>query len=181
MKSIFIFKKLRVASWSVIISTLSVLVGQMAKHQHSITPVEHKLCYAAPMEEAAEGQPEFDISGFGIIPTKPTFPTIPGPTITLPTYYYDGPNMVPYYEQPEFVKDYFSNLTTNYPTNNVGNCGYVAAAMLLSYYDTYWNPNFIPDQYNNSNLTELDSLDDKTFDSPGVNDIHEDLWLTISQ
>ena len=76
--------------------------------------------------------------------------------------------------QPE---DYFSNLTTNYPTNNVGNCGYVAAAMLLSYYDTYWNPNFIPDQYNNSNLTELDSLDDKTFDSPGVNDIHEDLWV----
>ena len=177
MKSMFIFKKLRVASWSVIISTLSVLVGQMAKHQHSITPVEHKLCYAAPTEEAAEGQPEFDISGFGIIPTKPTFPTIPGPTITLPTYYYDGPNMVPYYEQPEFVKDYFSNLTTNRPRNNVGNCGYVAAAMLLSYYDTYWNPNFIPDQYNNSNLTELDSLDDKTFDSPGVNDIHEDLWV----
>ncbi len=177
MKSTVFFKKLRVASWSVIISTLSVLVGQMAKHQHSITPVEHKLCYAAPTEEAAEGQPEFGISGFGIIPTKPTFPTIPGPTITLPTYYYDGPNMVPYYEQPEFVKDYFSNLTTNYPTNNVGNCGYVAAAMLLSYYDTYWNPNFIPDQYNNSNLTELDSLDDKTFDSPGVNDIHEDLWV----
>ena len=173
MKSIFLFKKLRVASWSVIISTLSVLVGQMAKHQHSITPVEHKLCYAAPTEEAAEGQPEFDISGFGIIPTKPTFPTIPGPTITLPTYYYDGPNMVPYYDQPEFVKDYFSNLTTNRPRNNVGNCGYVAAAMLLSYYDTYWNPDFIPDQYNNQDMTELDSLGDKVFDSPGVNDIYE--------
>ncbi|MBP5091169.1 MAG: hypothetical protein J6328_01225 [Bacilli bacterium] len=176
MKSKVLFKKLRVASWSVIISTLSILVGQTAKHQHGITPVERfedKLCYAAPTEETAEGQPDIDISGFGFIPTKPTFPTIPGPTITLPTYYYDGPNMVPYYEQPEFVKDYFSNLTTNYPRNNVGNCGYVAAAMLLSYYDTYWNPGFIPDQYNNQDMTELDSLGDKVFDSPGVNDIYE--------
>lgn len=166
--------------WGIIASTITVVAGQFSherKGASSPVLIKESLCYAS------QEQPDRQISevaGFGIPgigwPNIPIIPPI-GPTLTLPTYYYNGPNVVPYYEQPEFVKDYFRNLQTNFPTNNVGNCGYVAAAMLLSYYDTYWNPNFIPDQYNNSNLTELDSLNDKTFDSPGVNDIHEDLWV----
>ena len=54
---------------------------------------------------------------------------------------------------------YFSNLSGNdVPFNVLGSCGYVAMAMLLSYYDVYWNDNFVANDYerdatykNNSN------------------------------
>ena len=82
-----------------------------------------------------------------------------------------------YYEQPKFVFDYFSNLDLNMPTNNVGNCGYVALTMLLSYYDTYWNGDIIPAVYNNPNQTVISSLADDLFDSPGVTDYHAPLYL----
>ncbi|MEE3426447.1 MAG: hypothetical protein VZR55_00955 [Candidatus Enteromonas sp.] len=170
------------AVWGVIASSVAAVCGRFCPKTQNAAPADfaEDRLYGAQAEVEAPAGPIADPAGFGIPgiggPSIPIIPPI-GPTLTLPTYYYNGPNVVPYYEQPEFVKDYFRNLQTNFPTNNVGNCGYVAAAMLLSYYDTYWNPNFIPDQYNNSNLAELDSLDDKTFDSPGVNDIHEDLWV----
>ena len=48
-----------------------------------------------------------------------------------------GAQTADYFEQPSFVVDYFANLTEHFPTNNSGNCGYTAAAMLLSYYDVY--------------------------------------------
>ena len=83
---------------------------------------------------------------------------------------------VDYYEQPNFVRDYFRNLTENFPTNNSGNCGYVALAMLLSYYDTYWNSDFVPDCYNNPELTRLMSFDDSSYSSPGVNDTYYPVW-----
>ena len=63
-----------------------------------------------------------------------------------------------YFEQPKFVINYFNNLDLNMPTNNVGNCGYVALTMLLSYYDTYWNGDIIPDIYNNPNQTVISAL-----------------------
>lgn len=168
------------AIWGVIASAVVAVCGRFCpKTQnvaHANVAEETLSSSTAEMEEPIGPIAEasgLGIPGFG----EPSIPINPpnGPTLNVPTYYYNGPNVVPYYEQPEFVKDYFSNLHTNFPTNNVGNCGYVAAAMLLSYYDTYWDPDFIPNQYNNQDLTELDSLGDKEFDSPGVKDVYENL------
>ena len=90
---------------------------------------------------------------------------------------YEGPNVANYREQPNFVKDYFRNLKTNFPTNDDdNNCGYVSAAMLLSYYDTCWNSSIVPDVFNNSNKTELNSLSDTFFDAPGVKDYNLQVW-----
>ena len=168
------------ATLCVIASAVAAVSGNCCSRSRNTARIdasEEILCGSQAEIEATSG-PIAETSGFGISDFgKPGLPITPpnGPTLNIPTYYYRGPNLVPYYEQPVFVKDYFRNLETNYPTNNVENCGYVAAAMLLGYYDTYWNPDFIPDQYNNEDLTELDSLEDRTFDCPGVKDIYEEL------
>lgn len=74
-----------------------------------------------------------------------------------------------YYEQPYFVGDYFRNLTEHFPTNNCGNCGYTSVAMLLCYYDTYWNGNIIDDNFNSdpAKITDPKSSD---YSSPGITD-----------
>lgn len=46
-----------------------------------------------------------------------------------------------------FMQAYFDGLTNNFGMNYRGSCGYVAIAMLLSYYDTFINDTFIPEQY----------------------------------
>ncbi|MBO4737638.1 MAG: hypothetical protein J5627_04315 [Bacilli bacterium] len=74
-----------------------------------------------------------------------------------------------YYEQPTFVVDYFRNLTENFPTNNCGNCGYTAAAMLLCYYDTYWNANIINDRFN-SDPAKISGPESYDCSSPGIKD-----------
>lgn len=74
-----------------------------------------------------------------------------------------------YYEQPDFVLEYFRNLTEHFPTNNCGNCGYTAATMLLSYYDTYWNGDIINDKFN-SDPAMIGTLWNRDYSSPGVND-----------
>lgn len=90
---------------------------------------------------------------------------------------YHGENMSYYCEQPVFVRDYFRNMTVEFPTNNDDrNCGYVAFSMLLSYYDTYWNSNFIEDKYNTSQKAHLDSLADTDFVSPGVKELNLPVW-----
>ncbi|MCR5513914.1 MAG: hypothetical protein K6F36_00565 [Bacilli bacterium] len=96
----------------------------------------------------------------------------------LPGFYpYTGENRASYCDQPIFVKDYFRNLKTNLATNgDAQNCGYVGLAMLLSYYDTYWNSSFIDDRYNNAGMTHLDALSDNEFISPGINDLFVEVW-----
>ena len=74
-----------------------------------------------------------------------------------------------YYEQPTFVGDYFRNLTENFPTNNCGNCGYTAAAMLLCYYDTYWNGKIIDDHFN-SDPAMIKDPKSTDYSSPGITD-----------
>ena len=90
-----------------------------------------------------------------------------------------GAQSVDYFEQPTFVSDYFANLTEHFPTNNSGNCGYTAAAMLLSYYDTYWNLNIIPDQFNDLTPSRV-HRDDNHYSSPGVNDYYAPVWTEIN-
>ena len=81
-----------------------------------------------------------------------------------------------YYEQPDFVGDYFRNLTEYFPTNNCGNCGYTAAAMLLCYYDTYWNGEIIPDQFNSA-PAKIGDVSNRDYSSPGINDFAADIKL----
>lgn len=42
---------------------------------------------------------------------------------------------------------YFNNLKTNFANNSHGTCAYVAASMLLSYYDTFWSDRIILEKY----------------------------------
>lgn len=46
-----------------------------------------------------------------------------------------------------YATHYFYQLTSNYGKNWHGSCTYVAWAMLLSYYDTYWRDDYIPEVY----------------------------------
>ena len=50
-------------------------------------------------------------------------------------------------EYDSFLVSYYDNLTYNFGVNYKNSCGYIAAAMLLSYYDTYWDDTIIPEQY----------------------------------
>ncbi|GEM_PF-3650298 len=86
-----------------------------------------------------------------------------------------GAETADYFEQPGFAAEYFANLTEHFPTNNANNCGYVAAAMLLSYYDTYWNGSIIPNWFNNPMASRV-HLDDSHYSSPGVNDFYAPVW-----
>lgn len=82
-----------------------------------------------------------------------------------------------------FSKFYFSNLLNNLPANYDGICGYTAISMLMSYYDTYWNNNFIDNVYSNNQQTPyITDLNDmvNTYDSPGVRDQYISLSNYVS-
>lgn len=66
-----------------------------------------------------------------------------------------------------FLCSYFDNLTYNIGMNYKGSCGYVALAMLLSYYDTFLSDSIVPEQYDvNSIGTGNDMVERRN--SPGV-------------
>lgn len=53
-----------------------------------------------------------------------------------------------------FTTSYFDNLTYNFGMNYKGSCGYIAIAMMLSYYDTYLSDSIVPEQYDVSSNGE---------------------------
>lgn len=61
---------------------------------------------------------------------------------------------------------YYYYLRMNYPLNHKGTCAYVAIAMLLQYYDTFWNDNLIPENYEVEEISTT-SINDITV-SPGL-------------
>ena len=70
---------------------------------------------------------------------------------------------------------YFNNLRSNFGNNLFGSCTYVSIGMLLSFYDSYWNDSFVPEQYDvkASFYTTLQSgadfeLPPVDVDSPGI-------------
>lgn len=65
-----------------------------------------------------------------------------------------------------FLQHYFYNLQSNFGNNIAGTCGYVAVGMLLSYFDTYWDDNIVPEVYE-TNAT-ISSLSDYHYNSPGA-------------
>ena len=48
---------------------------------------------------------------------------------------------------------YFQNLHTNFGHNKKGSCGYVAAAMLLSYYDTILSDKIVPREFEQNTIS----------------------------
>lgn len=71
----------------------------------------------------------------------------------------------------KFATYYFYNLTDNFGYNYIGSCSYTAAAMLLSYYDTFWNDAVISDDLNYEQdrqwISSNYSIDNIT-NSPGI-------------
>lgn len=67
------------------------------------------------------------------------------------------------------MKNYFYNLRNKFGYNEFGSCGYVGIGMLLTYYDSYWNDNLVPD--NLEAKTDLLTQDQYTYaPSPGSNE-----------
>lgn len=70
---------------------------------------------------------------------------------------------------------YFNNLISNFGNNTDGTCGYIAIATLLSYYNYFYNSDFIDENLCNNTSFEINSvfnsiyLDEFT-ESPGYND-----------
>ena len=62
---------------------------------------------------------------------------------------------------------YFHNLNENFGNNIESTCGYVAAGMLLSFYDSYWNDNFIQEDYDV--YGEIEASTYEIVSSPGIN------------
>ncbi len=64
-----------------------------------------------------------------------------------------------------YIKTYFKNLNTNFSKNHKRSCGYVAASMLLSYYDTALSDKIVPRQFDKATVSKNEP-DFK--ESPGV-------------
>lgn len=76
-----------------------------------------------------------------------------------------------YVSNEDFLYNYYYHLGNNILENNIGICGYTGIAMLLSFFDTYWNDNFIEEKYE-SNISQLNSSNlysTNKYQSPGVN------------
>ena len=57
------------------------------------------------------------------------------------TELYNGDGII--FQNDKFASYYFCDLKNYFGYNTHGSCGYVAVAMLLSYYDTYLNDNIV--------------------------------------
>ena len=70
-------------------------------------------------------------------------------------------------EYYDYKSSYFDNLTYNFGMNYKGSCGYIAIAMLLSYYDTFLSDDIIPENYDViSNGNQNDMIERRN--SPGT-------------
>lgn len=65
-----------------------------------------------------------------------------------------------------FTSTYFSNLSKYSVNNWAGSCGYVSLIQYLSFWDSYWNDNFIPESFDRGDVAE--NFMDALSVSPGV-------------
>lgn len=70
-------------------------------------------------------------------------------------------------EGPQKLKTYFSNLCDYPPMNSCGSCANVSLAQCLSYYDTIYNDDIIPEKYEAS-FGNASNLSNAASNSPGV-------------
>ncbi len=66
-----------------------------------------------------------------------------------------------------FSSYYFSNLTSAYGNNAKGSCGFVATAMLFSFWNVYWDDNLIEEKFETTVNLDGDCLD-INYKSPGA-------------
>lgn len=79
--------------------------------------------------------------------------------------YYDNDD--PIFQTNKYLSYYFYNLNENFGNNEVGSCGYVAMAMLLSFYDTFWDDNIIDERFDKIESLDTSNLSN-TLVSPGI-------------
>ena len=92
-------------------------------------------------------------------------------------YYYNDSTL---YQNDKYSSYYFNNLTNNFGNNIKGSCTYIAFAMLLSYYDTYWDDNIIPENYDMISLLSTNELE-LNVESPGIYTENSSLvWNSMS-
>jgi hypothetical protein len=73
-----------------------------------------------------------------------------------------------YYQYTSFNRiTYFQNLSKYSAKNSVGSCGYVSLIQAMSYYDTFYNDNIIPEQYDRKDV-DHDTENSVKSVSPGV-------------
>lgn len=65
------------------------------------------------------------------------------------------------------IKTYFQNLYDYSPVNSAGSCGYVSLIQYMSFYDTFFNDNIIPDIYDRHYTGAVNQAAAKS-KSPGV-------------
>lgn len=65
------------------------------------------------------------------------------------------------------MSSYFENLYDYSPVNDIGSCGFVSLIQAMSFYDTFYNDNVIPEVYDKS-LTNAISFSDSKEVSPGT-------------
>ena len=74
----------------------------------------------------------------------------------------------------DFLSVYYSNLRYAFPLNSHGTCAYTSLAMLLSYFDTFWDDRYVEEGHDFRSYFYVDEcLDQRTIpnfktDSPGV-------------
>ncbi len=56
-------------------------------------------------------------------------------------------------KKDNYLRTYFENLHTNFGNNAKGSCGYVATAMVLSYYDTILSDKIVPRQFDKPTIS----------------------------
>lgn len=84
-----------------------------------------------------------------------------------------GPNYLDtvsmnYYQQTSFnMTNYFECLYDYSPVNNIGSCGYVSLIQAMSYYDTFFNDDIIPEIYDRAYGDALTEEEAKHY-SPGT-------------
>lgn len=83
-------------------------------------------------------------------------------------------------QQNPFITDYFapyffSKLYDNFGYNSKGTCSYVATDMLLSFYDTFWSDDFLPEKYD-SDIVTVDTSILFSNSSPGSK-LEEDIGV----
>ncbi len=108
------------------------------------------------------------------VPGEVEADTVAGPSAALSSTVvqsdpFEGDQFV---ENKTFLTTYYLHLRSNMPRNRLGICGYTGIAMFLSFYDTYWNDDFISDEYDSDVITMkgsvLYSSSASAYQSPGV-------------
>ena len=77
-------------------------------------------------------------------------------------------NALDLYLTENFATNYFYALEENFGNNTVGSCTYIAAGMLLSYFDVYWDDGIVPEVYKEAtSLTSYQNIFSEHVESPG--------------